>query len=139
MTRAINILLEEAKSQVTEFRQLVQNFNNRIVTFDVGDGKRGEAIIIEHTPVYMIMEAFFEEGSIFQNHFHEKENEYFIMVDGELSIQIDNKSHIYRKGDSFHVPPKACHAGVYTKDSNLLIISIPPLELGDANGNGKPN
>jgi mannose-6-phosphate isomerase-like protein (cupin superfamily) len=52
-------------------------------------------------------------------HIHDYD-EYFVVVEGEYKLKINNKTTILRKGDEYHVPKGISHSGESKKGTRTI-------------------
>jgi mannose-6-phosphate isomerase-like protein (cupin superfamily) len=75
--------------------------------------------------------AFFQPGQKVKKHIHEKVTELFYVVEGELSIQINDQSQIttLKAGQLAYVPPKEAHTlhNMTTSVTKFVVIKTPSI------------
>jgi mannose-6-phosphate isomerase-like protein (cupin superfamily) len=59
------------------------------------------------------------EDVISKEHVHDYD-EYFIVVEGEYKLKMNNKTTIFRKGDEYHVPKGIPHSGESKKGTRTI-------------------
>jgi quercetin dioxygenase-like cupin family protein len=59
------------------------------------------------------------EDIISKEHVHDYD-EYFIVVEGEYKLKMNNETTILRKGDEFHVPKGIPHSGESKKGTRTI-------------------
>jgi quercetin dioxygenase-like cupin family protein len=43
-------------------------------------------------------------------HYHPLQQEYFVVLEGEMTVSLNGKERVLHQGDSIEIPPKAVHA-----------------------------
>jgi mannose-6-phosphate isomerase-like protein (cupin superfamily) len=66
-------------------------------------------------------------------HFHEIENEHFMVLNGELEITVDGVQHRLTAGQTVHIQPGNIHHLKSTSDTpvRLLCVNFPAFDLAD--------
>jgi quercetin dioxygenase-like cupin family protein len=66
-------------------------------------------------------------------HFHKFGSEHFIVLSGELDINLDGVSHILKAGQSVHIPPEITHHLRSKKPTpvRLLCVNYPSFDSND--------
>ena len=61
-------------------------------------------------------------------HRHARSRQFFYVLDGEASLEVDGMTHRLRPGMGLHVPPGAAHQfrNDSSADVHFLVISSPP-------------
>jgi len=83
-----------------------------------------EGISIEHVGV-----VTFNKGSVRANHYHNKQNQYSYLLEGEVRLLTRNKSggkiveRLTRPGDFVFIPAGFIHAYVATKKSSMVVLT----------------
>jgi hypothetical protein len=64
------------------------------------------------------------------DHFHPHQTEDFIILAGELTVKINSKIKVLKKGDALHIPAKQVHAMWNASNSNTAVswITKPALD-----------
>jgi quercetin dioxygenase-like cupin family protein len=77
-----------------------------------------------HSPSMTFAHYDFKRGATIHEHFHPQEEVYEV-IDGELEITIDGKSHIARLGVVAIVPSNAPHSVKALSDGRAIIVDYP--------------
>ncbi len=80
------------------------------------------------TPELAIIEERMPAGTSEQRHSHRHARQFFYVLEGELTIEIDGTTHTLRAGSGLEVPPHAPHQAVNSSGAavRFLVISQPP-------------
>lgn len=54
-------------------------------------------------------------------HFHPFQTEYFRILNGEISVRMEDEVRVYHAGESFIVPPKVIHSMWNSSDEETLV------------------
>ncbi|WP_299147369.1 cupin domain-containing protein [uncultured Tateyamaria sp.] len=58
----------------------------------------------------------------FPFHLHENTDDFFLVLDGEMAMDIDDQSHIVKTGELFIVPKGVTHRPRAQKECHVLLI-----------------
>lgn len=67
-------------------------------------------------------------GATFEPHHHEVEREWFLVVEGEIEIEVNGTIHNLKRGEMLYSPPGETHGGRSITDSWTLCITMPSAE-----------
>jgi mannose-6-phosphate isomerase-like protein (cupin superfamily) len=61
-------------------------------------------------------------------HFHARARQFFFVLSGTLTIQIDGQTHVLTREHGLEIPPKISHRVVNDSaaETTFLVISVPP-------------
>jgi len=76
--------------------------------------------------VQMINWARLPGHSTFRSHYHEDMEEVFIILDGQVVMQVDGQEHRLGPGDTIFIAPREVHlmANLTGSDVNYLVVGI---------------
>ena len=70
--------------------------------------------------------VFFDIEAIGEMPAHSHCAQWGIMVEGEMSLTIEEKSKIYRKGDWYHIPEGVVHSATFLTRVNVIDVFDHP-------------
>ncbi|MCL2180481.1 MAG: cupin domain-containing protein [Treponema sp.] len=74
----------------------------------------------------------FKAGQDFQAHYHEKMEENFFVLEGNVTIVVDGKPHDLNPGELIHIEPGEKHYVINRSSSTVrMIASLAPYTDGD--------
>lgn len=75
-----------------------------------------------------VIEERMPPGTSEQRHFHEKAQQLFYVLSGELTLEVQGSFFTLKANESLHVPPQSPHQAINrsTADTRFLVISQPP-------------
>ncbi len=75
-----------------------------------------------------VIEERMPPGTAEQRHYHEKAQQLFYVLSGELTLEIDGDFAVLHRGESFHIRPGTPHQALNrsTIDACFLVVSQPP-------------
>jgi mannose-6-phosphate isomerase-like protein (cupin superfamily) len=81
-----------------------------------------------------VIEERMPPGAREERHFHARARQFFYVLEGELTLEVDGREHGLGAGQGMEVPPGAAHQVVNAarEDVRFLVISSPPSH-GDRN------
>lgn len=59
-------------------------------------------------------------------HFHRKSNQFFYVLSGEATIEIEGKAEVLKAGEGIEVPRGKAHQVFNKSSDSLIVISSPP-------------
>jgi mannose-6-phosphate isomerase-like protein (cupin superfamily) len=61
-------------------------------------------------------------------HYHARSRQFFFVLSGTLSIQIDGQTHVLSREHGLEIPPHISHRAFNDTDveTSFLVISVPP-------------
>lgn len=65
----------------------------------------------------------FHPGEDFKAHYHNIMEENFLVLEGEVDIEVDGICHTVKKGQLIHIEPKEVHYVINRSDSMVKMIS----------------
>jgi mannose-6-phosphate isomerase-like protein (cupin superfamily) len=91
-----------------------------------GDGCDGWHLVQQ--PALSIIEEWMPAGTAEVRHYHIKARQFFYVLSGQLTIEIDGKSEALRASQGLEVPPAAVHrvANDGAREARFLVVSAPP-------------
>jgi quercetin dioxygenase-like cupin family protein len=74
-----------------------------------------------------VIEERMPPGSFEQRHYHRQARQFFYVLDGEATLELDGMTHRLRRGEGLHVPPEIAHQvrNDGMDDVRFLVISTP--------------
>jgi mannose-6-phosphate isomerase-like protein (cupin superfamily) len=74
-----------------------------------------------------VIEERMPPGSFEQRHFHTRSRQFFYVLDGEATLELDGVTHRLQRGDGLHVPPEVAHQvrNDGSADVRFIVISAP--------------
>lgn len=74
-----------------------------------------------------VIEERMPPGSFEQRHFHTRARQFFYVLDGEATLELDGVNHRLQRGDGLHVPPEVAHQvrNDGSADVRFIVISAP--------------
>ncbi|MCL5410458.1 MAG: cupin domain-containing protein [Patescibacteria group bacterium] len=63
-------------------------------------------------------------------HYHNKTREYYIILDGNLELFVDNVKHSLAKDNTFEIDPRQKHYAI-GKETWVEVTSVPPWKIED--------
>jgi mannose-6-phosphate isomerase-like protein (cupin superfamily) len=62
------------------------------------------------------------------SHYHARSRQFFFVLSGTLTIQIDGQTHVLTREHGLEIPPKISHRVVNdsSAEATFLVISVPP-------------
>ena len=80
------------------------------------------------SPALSAIEERVPPGRSEVRHFHEKAEQFFYVLKGEATMEIEGETHRLSPGESIHVPPGRKHR-LYNEekeDLEFMVVSTPP-------------
>jgi quercetin dioxygenase-like cupin family protein len=79
-----------------------------------------------------VIEERMPAGAREQRHFHERSRQFFYVLAGELTMEVEGRHHLLTAGDGLEISPGEPHQALNKADREVrfLVISQPP-SLGD--------
>jgi quercetin dioxygenase-like cupin family protein len=67
-------------------------------------------------------------GSFEQRHRHAFAGQFFYVLEGEATLELDGVVHCLHRGEGLHVPPGSAHQmrNDGTSDVRFMVVSAPP-------------
>jgi mannose-6-phosphate isomerase-like protein (cupin superfamily) len=61
-------------------------------------------------------------------HYHSRSSQFFFVLAGTLSIQINGQTHVLSRDHGLEIPPKISHRAFNDTDveTSFLVVSVPP-------------
>ena len=83
--------------------------------------------LLKHADLSVIRERV-PPGACEMRHRHARARQFFYLLDGEASLEVDGVPHRLQAGMGLHVPPGAAHQlrNDSTADVHFLVVSSPP-------------
>jgi len=78
-----------------------------------------------------LAEATVPEGTATERHYHKKSEEFYFILDGSGTMEINGESNIVHVGDAILIPPGAWHQITATKSLKFLCCCAPPYSHED--------
>ena len=74
-----------------------------------------------------VIEERIPPGSFEQRHFHARARQFFYVLDGEATLELDGIAHRLQRGEGLHIPPEVVHQvrNDGTEDVRFIVISAP--------------
>jgi mannose-6-phosphate isomerase-like protein (cupin superfamily) len=74
-----------------------------------------------------VIEERMPPGSFEQRHFHTRARQFFYVLDGEATLELDGITHRLKRGDGLHIPPEVAHQvrNDCSADVRFIVISAP--------------
>jgi quercetin dioxygenase-like cupin family protein len=74
-----------------------------------------------------VIEERMPPGSFEQRHFHTRSRQFFYVLDGEATLELDGITHRLQRGDGLHIPPEIAHQvrNDGPADVRFIVISAP--------------
>jgi mannose-6-phosphate isomerase-like protein (cupin superfamily) len=93
--------------------------------YNWGDGCDGW-VLLPRADMTAIQERM-PPGTSEQRHHHERARQFFYVLSGSLSMEIEGNMHRLDAGDSIEIPPLSRHkaANVSNEDVSFLVVSSP--------------
>lgn len=91
-----------------------------------GDGCDGWHLV-RHESLSVIEERM-PPGAREQRHRHAKARQFFYVLDGQLTMEVEGGFHLLRAGDGIEIAPGQRHQAINDSgaDARFLVISSPP-------------
>jgi mannose-6-phosphate isomerase-like protein (cupin superfamily) len=69
-------------------------------------------------------------GTAEVTHYHARSRQFFFVLAGTLTIQIDGQTHVLNREHGLEIPPKVSHRVCNESDADVsfLVISVPPAQ-----------
>lgn len=76
---------------------------------------------------YSVMELLIAPGNGTPPHVHHREDETFLIMDGEMTFWVEDEPRVLRKGDFLHAPKDVPHhyANTGTQPARLVVTAAP--------------
>ena len=100
-------------------------FNNDIPLEDLGKGIKRKVLAFHEN--LMIVEVYFEKGSVGEMHSHPHEQITYVL-EGEFEFIINGTKKVVKAGDSMFKEPNVLHGAICLKKGKLLDIFSPHRE-----------
>lgn len=74
-----------------------------------------------------VIEERMPPGSFEQRHLHTRARQFFYVLDGEATLELDGMTHRLRHGEGLHIPPGVAHQARNDghSDVRFIVISAP--------------
>jgi quercetin dioxygenase-like cupin family protein len=74
-----------------------------------------------------VIEERMHPGSFEQRHFHTRAHQFFYVLQGDATLELDGITHRLQRGDGLHIPPGIAHQARSdgTQDVRFIMISAP--------------
>jgi quercetin dioxygenase-like cupin family protein len=74
-----------------------------------------------------VIEERVPPGAAEVRHRHQRARQFFYVLDGEATLELQGTRHVLRKGEGLHVPPGAAHRllNESSGDIRFLVVSAP--------------
>lgn len=74
-----------------------------------------------------VIEESMPPGTSEQRHRHTRSRQFFYVLDGEATLELDGETHRLRRGEGLHVPPGVVHQmrNDGMTDLRFLVVSAP--------------
>lgn len=112
---------------------IVQNLSSQ-KPFITKDGSRIRSILdLTNAPVHhqSLAEAFVPAGSSTDRHFHKLSEEFYFILEGRGSMEIDGSHREVSPGDAILIPPGAWHQIQALDSLRFLCCCAPPYSHDD--------
>ncbi|HBS54388.1 MAG TPA: cupin domain-containing protein [Stenotrophomonas sp.] len=78
-------------------------------------------------PDLSVIEERMPPGTAEARHRHLRSRQFFRVLEGEATLELEGIAHLLRAGDGLHVPPGAAHQmrNASTADVRFLVVSTP--------------
>lgn len=86
-----------------------------------------EKILIS-TPLYACKELHLVEGAQCSLHYHKIKDETFLVMEGEVVIELEGKIHNMKVGDKLHIKPYELHR-FYATTPTAIILEVSTEDL----------
>ncbi len=74
-----------------------------------------------------VIEERMPPGTAEQRHYHQRSRQFFYVLEGVATLELDGEVHTLRRGEGLHVPPGAAHQmrndGAF--DVRFMVVSAP--------------
>src|SRR5690606_20715607 len=80
------------------------------------------------SPGLSVIEERMPPGAREERHRHLLSRQFFRVLSGELTLEVDGERMVLREGEGLEIPPGAAHQALNTGDidTRFLVISTPP-------------
>jgi len=112
---------------------IVQNLSSQ-KPFTTADGSRIRSILdATNAPVQnqSLAEAFLPATGSTQRHYHRLSEEFYFILEGGGTMEIDGERREVVSGDAILIPPGAWHQITASTDLRFLCCCAPPYSHGD--------
>ena len=112
---------------------IVRNLSSQ-KPFTTADGSRIRSILdLSNAPVenQSLAEALVPAGTSTIRHHHKASEEFYFILDGEGTMEIDETTQAVGPGDAILIPPHAWHQITATQDLRFLCCCAPPYSHED--------
>lgn len=74
-----------------------------------------------------VIEERVPPGASEVRHRHHRARQFFYVLEGEATLEVDGITHVLRRGEGLHVPPGAAHRlrNASVADIRFLVVSSP--------------
>lgn len=74
-----------------------------------------------------VIEERMPPGSFEQRHRHARARQFFYVLEGEMTLELEGVEYLLRQGDGLHVPPGSAHQARNrgANDTRFMVISSP--------------
>ncbi len=75
-----------------------------------------------------VIEERMPPGTAEQRHFHERARQFFYVLEGELTLEVDQRDYLMAAGEGLEIAPGQPHQAINRSgaDARFLVISQPP-------------
>ncbi len=81
----------------------------------------GFEVILVSTPLYAAKEIHLVEGAQCSLHYHKVKDETFIVMEGEVTIELEDEVHHLTTDDSLHIKPYQKHRFYATTPTAMML------------------
>jgi mannose-6-phosphate isomerase-like protein (cupin superfamily) len=102
--------------------------------FTTKDGSQIRSILDRsNAPVsnQSLAEASLPAGASTERHYHKKSEEFYFLLEGDATMEIDGEKHSVVPGDAILIPPGAWHQITATSAVRFLCCCAPPYSHDD--------
>jgi mannose-6-phosphate isomerase-like protein (cupin superfamily) len=78
-----------------------------------------------------LAEASLPAGASTDRHYHRKSEEFYLLLEGEATMEIDGEERFVGRGDAILIPPGSWHQITATKALRFLCCCAPPYSHND--------
>lgn len=115
--------LEALQETMPPFEELVSAMHGTIAQYDLEQGFAVGAGLL-HDCDCAVQKFFITGDSVFPNHTHQ-EFEYFIVIEGEGTVTIENKQITFKARDCIVVRPGQVHSWNHKTPAKMIIVTVP--------------
>jgi mannose-6-phosphate isomerase-like protein (cupin superfamily) len=92
------------------------------------NGTDSDGWFLFRTPDLNIIEELMPPGASETRHHHIRARQFFYVLQGELTLEIDHQHHVLHTGEGIEVAPGQSHQAINRSDTptRILVTSQPP-------------